>query len=1312
MPRKIIIPTVFMSIFLSYLPIAVFGSESDVLINEIMYNPADSSTGGEFVEIYNRGSTAVDVGGWRLEDSAQVMFTLPEGTIIPAGGYLVFYDDITAPDYYGLDMNISYGPYTGGLDGSGERIALKNAGGTIVNELTYDDRSPWPIEADGFGPSLELINPALDNSLGSSWGIGQPYTPGAPNNPATASGGDIVITEIQYNPIKGGYIQSLDPFWSSQPAYWNEGDDETGEFIEIYNKSDQAIHLADWKLLDEMGILFQFPAGTSLAPKAYLAICSDSAAIASRFGIANVVGNFTNPGNQLSNGGERIMLLNAAGAIIDAVHYRDTPPWPIAPDQNGVSLECLDPAADNSIPANWRSFRGTYTQTVVGAYTYLNRGTPGMANSVSSSGLPPFVDVSEFKHSPKRPTSANSITITTEVSSGETIASVTLYYEVFVAPYQTAVMTGSIPMADDGLHGDGLAGDGKYGAILAPLASQSLLRYKVTVADGSGRSWTYPDVKEPNPNRAAFVYDGEEDTNLPAYFLILPQSTLDALKANIWTHTYYDATLVVEGKVYDHVGVHYRGRGWRVHPKKSFRIAFNKGEYLRDMSRLDLAMHFPVLQKIVHDLFWTMGHGCLASEPVRLYTLKDGVFGLYGLMLAQEAPTTSWLERHGYDDDGEVFKASCAPSFGSCPTWGGTYIADLDHYSDATLYPKMYEKKGDPLGSFDTLIDLCDQVANTSEPNMYATLAENVELDDWLYKWTVHVAGNYGDFIGTNYYVVNPAEEDLKWQLRYFDFDMFFGCMGLNFQDVICCPYDLSPYNYYAKWQERVFSNSALEQRFLTILADTLQNYMSIDKVYAMFDYWFDRTYVDRMEEIALGWVGPGGPYVMAEANITKGKEYFADRYGWLVNTWLPSRGYTPPANAHPTVTVADPVWTAGGIQITWQYNDPENDICTVDLYWMDLRWSHLEPVPLAKNLPADQGSFLWADSFPANEYLNRGIYIHAVIRDNVSDLEGRATSHGPLTVPPQDCGEVWERGYGLPEDLNTDCHVDLKDLALVAAGWLEDNLEYIPTGWNFYNDYSILNGNPNGVWSYGILDRYYSNFQLYTYRIGPGGDILMWGGEPNLRDWCMPSDPDSFGNFSQNVAAGYLYYPGWPHQMYWGVGMVNFMTPNSSNWRYKPCARFTAPASATYQVGAIFRNSVTDESECRVLVMVNGQTMDSMVLSGFGYASNPADPTQTEPDPNSVFTYNASISLAAGDTVDFVNSNYGNGLYYHHVGLEINITNTTSEYIEVCGGNNFQYMRADINQDCYVDFDDLLSIVNQWLAINDPENPDFQPNW
>ena len=39
----------------------------------------------------------------------------------------------------------------------------------LIDSLEYDDTDPWPSESDGSGPTLELLNPLLDNSLPSSW---------------------------------------------------------------------------------------------------------------------------------------------------------------------------------------------------------------------------------------------------------------------------------------------------------------------------------------------------------------------------------------------------------------------------------------------------------------------------------------------------------------------------------------------------------------------------------------------------------------------------------------------------------------------------------------------------------------------------------------------------------------------------------------------------------------------------------------------------------------------------------------------------------------------------------------------------------------------------------------------------------------------------------------------------------------------------------------------------------------------------------------------------------------------------------------
>jgi CotH kinase protein/Lamin Tail Domain len=70
--------------------------------------------------------------------------------------------------------------FTGGLSNDGERIALRDGAGTIVDEVTYQSEFPWPVGARGTGKSMQLINPALDNDLGGSWRSATP-TPGAQN---------------------------------------------------------------------------------------------------------------------------------------------------------------------------------------------------------------------------------------------------------------------------------------------------------------------------------------------------------------------------------------------------------------------------------------------------------------------------------------------------------------------------------------------------------------------------------------------------------------------------------------------------------------------------------------------------------------------------------------------------------------------------------------------------------------------------------------------------------------------------------------------------------------------------------------------------------------------------------------------------------------------------------------------------------------------------------------------------------------------------------------------------------------------------
>lgn len=152
---------------------------AEVVINEIHYNPPENPVRQEFTELHNPGGSIVDLSGWRL--SGAVNYAFPDGTSIPADGYLVIAED--PPTLLATLGATAMGPYAGQLDSEGETVRLRGPDDAIVDEADYKVGFPWPVASNGGGASIELINPSLDNALGSSWRASQvPPTPGAQNS--------------------------------------------------------------------------------------------------------------------------------------------------------------------------------------------------------------------------------------------------------------------------------------------------------------------------------------------------------------------------------------------------------------------------------------------------------------------------------------------------------------------------------------------------------------------------------------------------------------------------------------------------------------------------------------------------------------------------------------------------------------------------------------------------------------------------------------------------------------------------------------------------------------------------------------------------------------------------------------------------------------------------------------------------------------------------------------------------------------------------------------------------------------------------
>ena len=279
-------------------PVVVDDERRFIEINEIL---AASGLAPDWIELFNPTATDIDLGGAHLSDDASDLakFTLPAGTTVPAGGFLV----------------ISQDAFTFGLATAGEKIFLTEPAAGYV------------LTSYGFGPQTLDVAMARFPDGGNNWYFNPALTPGEPNTRQRT--GDIVINEIMYHAPDG---QSLD-------------------YIELKNVGAATVDISGWQF---RGVEFEFDADTLVAPGGFVVVMDNADAGAAHYGLSidAIAGSF---GGSLSNAGERLSLMNADDIVIDTVRFNDKAPWPFTADGYGASLErsCISDAFDN--PDEWRA---------------------------------------------------------------------------------------------------------------------------------------------------------------------------------------------------------------------------------------------------------------------------------------------------------------------------------------------------------------------------------------------------------------------------------------------------------------------------------------------------------------------------------------------------------------------------------------------------------------------------------------------------------------------------------------------------------------------------------------------------------------------------------------------------------------------------------------------------------------------------------------------------------------------------------------------------------------------------------------------
>jgi hypothetical protein len=298
-----------------------------VLINEILTHTDPPLV--DAIELFNPRAQPVDISGWFLSDDGTVpgKFRVPNGSTIPAGGYVVFSETNFNPIPPTL-FNFS-------LDSAGDSLYLTSA--DLSGNLTgYSHGLSFGGAANGvsFGRYVNSVGEEqFPAQLGTTLG-------GTNCGPRV---GPVVISEIMYHPDASG-----------------------DKFIELRNITSQAVSLFDpaystnaWRI---SGLGFTLPTNTIIASNGFiLVVATNPAVFRAKYSVPESVPVLGPLFGVLEDSGERLELQRpdvpdtsgVAYITVDEVRYNDKAPWPPGADGGGPSLQRRVPGEYGNDPMNW-----------------------------------------------------------------------------------------------------------------------------------------------------------------------------------------------------------------------------------------------------------------------------------------------------------------------------------------------------------------------------------------------------------------------------------------------------------------------------------------------------------------------------------------------------------------------------------------------------------------------------------------------------------------------------------------------------------------------------------------------------------------------------------------------------------------------------------------------------------------------------------------------------------------------------------------------------------------------------------------------
>jgi hypothetical protein len=288
---------------------------------------------------------------------------------------------------------------------------------------------------------------------------------------------------------------------------------------------------------------------------------------------------------------------------------------------------------------------------------YFASPTPGGPNGNASTNLGPII--SDVEHMPTVPKDHEDLVVRASVfRTFNAVSNVQMTYRVMFSNEVT------VPMFDDGAHGDGAAGDGVYAATIPATAAQmgQMIRYYISATDVRTNRSRLPTFENPlgSPEYFGTIVYVPETNNLPVlhWFIQNPTGPNTAAGGRVASSIFF------KGQFRDNVRAFLHGQsssGFNT-LKKSYNFDLNPGENLEvwedapDVDDFNLLTTYAdkshMRNMINYQTYIDAGMPAHRTFAVRVQ--QNGTF--FAVYNFGENGDANYLQRIGFDENGAFYK--------------------------------------------------------------------------------------------------------------------------------------------------------------------------------------------------------------------------------------------------------------------------------------------------------------------------------------------------------------------------------------------------------------------------------------------------------------------------------------------------------------------------------------------------------------------------------------------------------------------------------------------------------------------------------